>query len=132
MTKPLVVLIDDNDTINFLHTKLLQVVFTDVEIKSFTRADVAFEFLSDNIPLQSHQKVVVLLDINMPIMNGWEFLEEVGKHPIEEHIEVIMVSSSTTIEDKTKAKDFSVVSNYIEKPLDKKKLSILSNIISQN
>ena len=62
---------------------------------------------------------IILLDINMPIMDGWEFMEEIKelKSNITKHIHIYIVSSSISVEDKNKAKTFTDIMGYIPKPI---------------
>jgi CheY-like chemotaxis protein len=67
---------------------------------------------------------IILLDINMPIMDGWEFLEDFVKIPNSntEEVTIFIISSSIDPRDFLRAKSFSVVNNYIVKPIFKKDL----------
>jgi CheY-like chemotaxis protein len=69
--------------------------------------------------LSSGEKLpdVILLDLNMPIMDGWEFLEEFTKIKTEKEITIFIVTSSIDPNDVEKAKTYSEVSNYIVKPV---------------
>ncbi len=73
---------------------------------------------------------LVLLDINMPIMNGWQFLDSLKTQTLESTIYVVMVTSSVDTSDKEKAKEYSVVTDYVEKPLTP--ASICERLFSEN
>lgn len=62
---------------------------------------------------------IILLDINMPIMDGWEFMEEMKqiKPKIDKKIIIYIVTSSIALEDKKKSKQFSDIFDYISKPI---------------
>ncbi|NDP28582.1 MAG: response regulator [Flavobacterium sp.] len=62
---------------------------------------------------------IILLDINMPVMDGWEFMEEIKtiKSKINKNIIIYIVSSSIAIEDKNKSKTFTDIMGYIPKPI---------------
>ena len=62
---------------------------------------------------------IILLDINMPVMDGWEFMEEIKmiKSKISKKIIIYIVSSSIAIEDKNKSKTFADIIGYIPKPI---------------
>ena len=68
---------------------------------------------------------VIFLDLNMPIMDGWEFLDEFVKLPMEEKPRVYIVSSSIDKQDIEKAHTYDIVKDFIEKPLSD---SILSDL----
>ena len=68
---------------------------------------------------------VIFLDLNMPIMDGWEFLDEFVKLPIENKPRVYIVSSSIDNQDIERAKTYDIVKDFIVKPLSD---SILSDL----
>src|ERR1700733_812315 len=66
---------------------------------------------------------LILLDINMPFMDGWQFLDEFIKIPFKSDYKktIFIISSSSTSEDLNKARSYSVVSGYHVKPITKDK-----------
>lgn len=68
---------------------------------------------------------IILLDINMPIMNGWQVLEEIEKLPTNNNAPIYLVSSSVDSRDIEKAKTYKSVSNYIVKPFSLDRLNEL-------
>lgn len=76
-------------------------------LKSILEAD------ADNLP------DIILLDINMPVMDGWEFMDEIKliKSKINKPIFIYLVSSSISIEDTNKSKTFSDIIGYLSKPI---------------
>ena len=68
---------------------------------------------------------VIFLDLNMPIMDGWEFLDEFVKLPIKNKPRVYIVSSSIDNQDIEKAKTYEIVKDFIVKPLSE---SILTDL----
>jgi len=68
---------------------------------------------------------LILLDLNMPIMDGWQFLDEFSKIPCCKEITIYIVSSSVNPVDVEKAKEYSKVSDYLIKPITMKKLKEL-------
>jgi CheY-like chemotaxis protein len=71
------------------------------------------EIKKENIP------DIILLDINMPVMDGWEFMEEIKrlKPKIKKNITIHIVSSSIAMEDRNKSKTFADIMSYITKPV---------------
>ena len=65
---------------------------------------------------------VILLDLNMPVMDGWEFLDEFIKIPCEKEITIYIVTSSIDPIDMDRAKDYDNISNYLIKPITSQKL----------
>ncbi|WP_029036797.1 response regulator [Salinimicrobium xinjiangense] len=68
---------------------------------------------------ERERDILVLLDINMPIMNGWEFMEACEKRAYKFQIHVVIVTSSLFKEDCEKAKQFDGIIGYYTKPLKK-------------
>ena len=109
-----VLIIDDDDIVTLVQGKLLQNCNVCEHPLKFKRASDALEYLSN---ASEGNDYLLLLDINMPLMNGWEFLEEIEKLAIKEHIYVYMVTSSIDYNDKEKANNYSRIVNFIEKPI---------------
>ncbi len=62
---------------------------------------------------------IIFIDLNMPIMTGWDFLDEFLKLPKHEteHVLVYIVSSSIAVEDLERAKQYDIIHNYVPKPI---------------
>jgi len=103
-----IMLIDDQAIANLILTKLIKAKRPEVEITEYTRATDALDALSTEEP------DLIFLDINMPQMNGWDFLE---KMPADNQASVAMLTSSTSQQDALKANEYPQVSNYFIKPL---------------
>lgn len=65
---------------------------------------------------------VILLDLNMPIMDGWEFLDEFIRIPTHKQIVIYIVTSSINPADVERAKSYDKVSNYLVKPISAENL----------
>lgn len=109
-----VIIIDDDDIMVFLQRKLFQRCGLAKNPISFKIASAAIEFLKNE---DSNLHFLILLDINMPGMNGWEFLEILKEMKISENVYVIMVTSSIDFYDKEKAKTYPNVIDFMEKPI---------------
>ncbi|SDR73370.1 response regulator [Gramella sp. MAR_2010_147] len=68
---------------------------------------------------------VILLDLNMPIMDGWQFLDEFTAIPCTKEIIIYIVTSSIDPHDVAKASEYDKVSNYLIKPISSQKLQEL-------
>ncbi|MDX1767063.1 response regulator [Arenibacter troitsensis] len=90
------------------------------------------EALDTIIPLiESEERLpeVIFLDLNMPIMDGWEFLDEFGKISRESGIRIYILSSSVDSRDLERAKKYDIVSGFIAKPLTDVKIKELAQEI---
>ncbi len=73
-------------------------------------------------------EVLVLLDLNMPEMNGWDFLETCKERPYSEKIRVVVVTSSLFREDQKKAEAYEQVIGYFTKPLNTQNCQEILNL----
>lgn len=87
-----------------------------------------------NIVASNDEKLpdLILLDLNMPIMDGWEFLNQFAKLPFQKRVHIYMVSSSINPEDRSKSTSYDNVENFLVKPLTEKTLEEVRNLISEN
>lgn len=117
-------LVDDDDIFVFLTTKAIEQTNLVDLIKVFENGLDALNFLKENKNNIDALPEIILLDLSMPIMNGWQFLEEFAKlNPtIGKKITIYICSSSISPDDILRAKTISEVSDYIIKPLTKDKL----------
>lgn len=117
-------LVDDDDIFVFLTTKIIEQTNLVDLIKVFGNGLDAINFLKENKNNVDALPDIILLDLSMPIMNGWQFLEEYNKlNPtIGKKITIYIYSSSISPDDITRAKTISEVSDYIIKPITKDKL----------
>ena len=111
-------LVDDNPEDNFFHERGIKLNNPDNIVLKKNSAAKALEYLGSTKGEDPHPDLI-LLDINMPGMNGWEFLEAykrmdrgAGRRPI-----IIMLTTSENPDDAAKAKGLAFVSDYISKPL---------------
>ena len=122
-----IVIIDDNKIDCFINQKIISNVFNNTITKIFNNSMEALEFLKGNsiedetLPLYSPD--LILLDINMPLMNGFDFLNELTNTSrfSENPIDVYFLSSSKNERDVSHARDAKFSSGYIVKPLTKEK-----------
>ncbi len=124
--------IDDDEVFTFLTTKAIEKTNLVEEIKVFGNGLEAINFLKENESNPEELPEMILLDLSMPIMDGWQFLDEFVKlNPkVGKKILVYICSSSISPDDVKKAKEISAVSDYIVKPVSKEMLAeIIKNFI---
>ena len=117
-------LVDDDDVFVFLTKKTIEQTKLVDLIKVFGNGLDALNFLKENKHNIDVLPEIILLDLSMPIMNGWQFLEEYTKlNPtIGKKITIYICSSSISPDDITRAKTINEVTDYIIKPITKDKL----------
>ena len=117
-------LVDDDDVFVFLTTRLLDKYKLVDLIKIFDNGYDALVFIKENIDNIEVLPDIILLDLSMPIMDGWQFLDEYVKiNPkIGKKITIFICSSSISPDDVARAKAINAVSDFIIKPMTKEKL----------
>ncbi|MBB6108128.1 MULTISPECIES: response regulator [Mucilaginibacter] len=130
-----VLLIDDDEINNFISIKLIKKALLNTEIMACLNGKFAIEQLSD-IQRKDPAKMpdYILLDINMPIMNGWEFLDEFKRLNIDPQgkSKIYIISSSVFSNDINKAKSYPLVKDFISKPLNVEKIKELFEVGAHN
>ena len=115
VNQPRIYIIDDDQVIILLHKLLVKKQELSGHTKVFFEAKKALDSITS---LDSEgQRILIFLDINMPEMNGWEFLTVLRGLINQADIKVIIVTSSLSKSDKEKAQEFSMVIDFWEKPM---------------
>lgn len=115
-----ILMIDDDEINNFIAKKLLSIGPLEAKIIVLTNGNDGLTFLKQGINNENILPDFIFLDLNMPIMNGWDFLDEyatdilpfVTKKPI-----IHIISSSVYSKDILKAKTYTFIDKFISKPL---------------
>lgn len=113
-----IMLIDDDPVFNFIARKLIESSKVEYTLEEYLDGSEAIEALSkknskDQFP--DH----ILLDINMPRMNGWQFLEAMRDMQIDKEITITIVTSSIDGEDRRKAHTYPEINEFLIKPISK-------------
>jgi len=115
-------IIDDDKIMCLLHEKLCQLHYLP-QPKTFMRADEALTYILRNN--HSSNSFTLLLDINMPEMNGWQFLDTLQQEEIFMNLYIILLTSSVETSDEEQAGKYPLVHAFISKPLDGRKIRTL-------
>lgn len=124
MSQKRICIIDDDKILIFLTKKLINAQDSSIEISEYGDGHEALEFFKANMQKDSDFPDVIFLDISMPVMDGWEFLDEYSKIDMEirKNIQLYMFSSSISAHDMERATANPNVNDYLTKPLTKEKL----------
>lgn len=110
-------LIDDDKIFTYLVSKQMKLMNFCDSLLIFNDGDEALKSLRKIIETPDYLPSVILLDINMPILDGWQFLDEFIKFKIARKVTVYIVSSSIDQADYIKANTYKEVSNFYIKPI---------------
>lgn len=117
---PNILIIDDDEINNFIAKKLIDKTEFKANINTFLNGETSLSFLKTGINNETELPDIIFLDLNMPIMNGWEFLDLyqtevlpfINKKPI-----INIISSSVYNNDMLKAETYSFINKFVSKPL---------------
>ncbi|WP_417941262.1 response regulator [Flavobacterium sp. RS13.1] len=121
-----VLLIDDDFATNFINKKIVQKADITEHIQVALNGKEAIDYLCSNGDFESQhamnpQPDLIFLDINMPVMDGWEFIKKYKNLMPEERkkkISIIMLTSSFNPADKAKADTIKEITDYRQKTLN--------------
>ena len=122
-----VLLIDDNDIDNFINERMTTTSNFSEKVIVKNSADGALDFLRIGSADVNSLPEVIFLDLNMPVMDGFGFLDEYDKmsDAVKNHCHVIVLSSSISAEDINRASTNPYVTRYVNKPLSEKYLDAI-------
>ncbi|GGB89090.1 response regulator [Dyadobacter sediminis] len=110
-----IILVDDDKIMLFLNEMFLRKTGVLHDTVLFHNGKEALSYLDSYEP--ENTVFLILLDINMPVMNGWDFLNAIQERPYLQRLWIVMVSSATELSEKEKALSFDRVIGYQQKPL---------------
>ena len=122
---PTVLLVDDNHATNFLHTRVLKKSERVASVHAVTSAIAALEYLTTSNDNEDFPRPdLVFLDINMPGMSGWEFLEAYRQLPLHQRggIIIVMLTTSLNPDDRRRANEIEEINAFQQKPLTVKEI----------
>lgn len=129
-----VLLIDDDEIANYMNKLIIEEVNISENIHMAQNGEEALNFIKENCAASKLRKgtcpALIFLDINMPVMDGFEFLEALEN--LEdfdpENVPVIVLTSSSNINDVAKAKNYKIY-GYVPKPLTEEKVKAIAKEI---
>ena len=119
-----IALVDDDKLFVFLTKKNIEKTEKAEDVKVFENGLKALNFFKENKNKKDVLPDVIFLDLSMPVLDGWQFLEEYTKisDEIAKQITIYVCSSSISHDDIIRAKAISEVSDYIIKPLSTERM----------
>lgn len=118
-TKRYFIVIDDDYVNNIICEKIINNVFPEADVQTFTDPETALVYIKAMYSGAADRKAILFLDINMPTLTGWEFLEAFERFDtrLKERLKIYMLSSSVDQRDKDRAAKNKNICGYFEKPL---------------
>jgi len=118
-------IIDDDAMNNFICKAAIKNVVKEASLISFEKPVEALEYIKANFSTDKPAKTFMLLDINMPVLTGWEFLEELEKNHAEllPGFLIYILSSSIDVRDIKRAEANPNVVDFVSKPLTKEAIN---------
>lgn len=122
-----ILIIDDDEINNFIAAKLIDKIPPRARVSTCLNGEEGIDYIKSRLDKQQELPDIIFLDINMPVMNGWEFLEEYATltSKISKKIVINMLSSSVYNDDISKSKTYPTVNRFISKPLTIEKIQDL-------
>lgn len=123
---PLVFIVDDDPINNFICEKMILRAWKEAQVSSFTNPLQALQNLQA-IYVASAFPAYIFLDINMPEMDGWEFLATYAHvpEPVRQGCSIYILSSTIDPADIDRANNYPLVSGFVSKPLTEDKIAAL-------
>ena len=122
------IIVDDDDFNNILSTITIEGALGKVNIKAFSTPENGLSYIHDE-HIKILKPTILLLDLNMPTLTGWEFMEQYEKfnEEIIDRISVYILSSSVDERDIDRAKGIKLIKGFISKPLEAKSILAIAN-----
>jgi len=97
----------------------------------FHNPNLALDALRMNADSLEDLPDIILLDLNMPVLDGWQFLDEFVLLPLQKEIAVFIVTSSIDPFDIEKGKKYPIIKDYIMKPITSQKLEHICQLVGE-
>ena len=119
-----IMMIDDDPATNYLHELIVKKSNLFEKYTTYNKGETALEYIKEIPASKNPYPALILLDINMPAINGWEFIEAFEEIVEELNLKtnIVMLTTSINPEDKIKALSYDTVKKFENKPLTVEKL----------
>ena len=121
---PHFIVIDDDPINNLICRKNIENLFSDTDIQTFTDPQEGVNYICSQNDTSGEHNTILFLDINMPILSGWEVLDALVacRDIVKSKFSIFILSSSIATKDRQEADDYSIVKGFVVKPLTKPEL----------
>lgn len=121
------IVIDDNKLDCFIAEKIIFNTGLSNDIKTFTDAQKALDHIRNREVPEQKERCIIIVDIQMPLMNGFEFVEAFENLPgkTQSNYDIYVLSSTINENDLNRVRNYRTVKHLLDKPLTSKKLSYL-------
>lgn len=117
--------IDDDDINIFIIKKIVEKTGLAINMISKANGQQAIDYIKETLAKPEEFPHLMLIDINMPIMNGWEFVEAYQMLSVQQSVDMYILSSSVYENDIEKTKSYTSVKGFTSKPLSIERLKEL-------
>jgi CheY-like chemotaxis protein len=121
-------IVDDDPIFYFILKKLLSKMDNFKEIKNLKNGHVALCDLKEKFENKEEFPNIIFLDLNMPVLDGWQFLDELEKLPFKEDLTIYIISSTIDSNEINSCKKYNSVMNFIQKPTSESDLRSILGI----
>lgn len=123
---PLISIIDDDPVFQFTAKRLIQSINLVDKIIQFPDGEKAINYFKINKGISENLPDLIFLDLNMPYLDGWQFLDEFTTISFKKNLITIYIcTSSNSTLDQEKFNEYSKLKGYLTKPIDKEKFSVI-------
>lgn len=115
-----ILLVDDDEASNFLHGIFINKLGLEVDVNAALNGQEALDFILDKGAASLALPCMVMLDLRMPVVDGWKFMEMFENQvpqKLKEQIKVVLVTISDDQNDKDRAQANPYIADYAQKPL---------------
>ncbi len=128
------IIIDDDKINNAVCRKVVADIYPTIEISDFIDSQEGFKYIASKYSKAKNDKTAILfLDISMPEMDAWQFLEQFEKldASVKNHVKIYVLSQSENKDEITRMKSNKLVEYYLIKPLSHESIKLIINVLKK-
>jgi len=118
-----ILIVDDDPVATLILKKNLELIQVNQETITFSNGEEAYAYFKKNY--NEKENYYVFLDINMPLMNGWDFLNSIDPFINKANTHIYILTSSINKLDMDKATQYTLIEKYLSKPINKEVLKTI-------